>query len=78
MHENWETHPNTVLPFRYLNGTSRIPLSSLIDCISILVAVVLSPIRKVLAGNQTLWLRLVLDPHTAGTASVVLYRTCLD
>ena len=31
-------HPNTVLPFRYSNGTSRTPVSSLIDCISILVA----------------------------------------
>jgi hypothetical protein len=29
-------HPNTGLPFRYLNGTSRI-LSSLIDCISTLL-----------------------------------------
>jgi hypothetical protein len=29
-----------------------------------------SPIRKLLAGKQTFWLGLVLDPHTASTANV--------
>jgi hypothetical protein len=61
-----------------MNGIMPRPAMKPLMVAFLRVPVGLWPIRKLLPGKQAFWLGLVLDPHTAGTANVVLYRTCLD